>query len=232
MVMTPSLKFSTTDKEALESGVNILVYGDPGVGKTCLCATCEAPIILSAEAGLLSLRNVSIPVIKIETIKDMEAAYEWLSKSNEAKNYRTVCLDSITELSEVVLSNAREHLKDGRAAYGEVLTQTINVIRHFRDLRTHHTYLVAGKEYVKDETGIARYQPIMPGQKLPVRMPYHLDEVFHLGIEKGKDGKPYRSLRTQPDMKYVCKDRSGVLMPQEPPHLGAIINKIFSSVRG
>ena len=37
------------------SGVKVLVYGQAGSGKTTLIRTAPAPLILSAEAGLLSL---------------------------------------------------------------------------------------------------------------------------------------------------------------------------------
>ena len=50
-----ALKFTTTNQAAQLHGVKALVYGPSGAGKTTLCATAPAPIIISAEAGLLSL---------------------------------------------------------------------------------------------------------------------------------------------------------------------------------
>ena len=43
------------------SGVKVLVYGQAGSGKTTLIRTAPAPLILSAEAGLLSLAGTDIP---------------------------------------------------------------------------------------------------------------------------------------------------------------------------
>jgi predicted ATPase with chaperone activity len=37
--------------KASASAIKLLVYGGPGVGKTCLIPTMPKPIILSAEAG-------------------------------------------------------------------------------------------------------------------------------------------------------------------------------------
>ena len=47
-------------------GLKIGVAGLVGAGKTSFCATTGAPtVIISAEAGLLSLRDVDIPVIEV-----------------------------------------------------------------------------------------------------------------------------------------------------------------------
>jgi len=57
----------TTTTEAKTQGINVLVYGRAGVGKTTLIRTAPKPIIISIERGLLPLRDVtpSIPVIEI-----------------------------------------------------------------------------------------------------------------------------------------------------------------------
>ena len=44
-------------------GVKLLVYGAAGAGKTSLVRTLPSPVILSAEAGLLSLSGTDIPYI-------------------------------------------------------------------------------------------------------------------------------------------------------------------------
>ena len=45
------------------AGVKVLVYGHAGAGKTSLIRTAPNPVILSAEAGLLSLSDLDIPYI-------------------------------------------------------------------------------------------------------------------------------------------------------------------------
>jgi hypothetical protein len=76
-----ALKFTTTDRAAAVSGVKILAFSRAGIGKTTLCATCPAPIILSAEAGLLALAKFQIPVIEIKTVDDLTEAHNWLLSS-------------------------------------------------------------------------------------------------------------------------------------------------------
>ena len=223
-----ALKFTTTDRAAQMNGVKVLVYGQAGVGKTVLCSTAPNPIILSAEGGELSLRNLRIPMIEITTVQDLTEAHQWLSSSTEAKQFQTVCIDSLSEVAEVVLNNAKRQVKDPRQAYGELIEKMETTIRMFRDLPGMNVYMSAKMEPTKDElTGVVKYGPAMPGKQLAVKLPYFFDEVFRLGINKTPQGESYRFLQTQPDLQYEAKDRSGVLAPVEPPHLTQLFNKIL-----
>jgi len=85
------------------NGVKVLVYGLSGAGKTSLIKTLPSPIILSAEGGLLSLSDSEIPYIEIGNMNDLKEAYEWLTQSQEAAQFLSVAIDSISEIGEVVL---------------------------------------------------------------------------------------------------------------------------------
>lgn len=223
-----AIKFTTTGDAGKQHGVKILTYGRAGAGKTTLCATAPSPLIISAESGLLSLAGHNIPVIEILSIGDLVEAYDWCSKSAEAKQFETFCLDSISEIGEVVLANAKAQVKDPRQAYGELIDKMTVTLKSFRDIRGHHVYMAAKLEPNKDEhTGIVRYGPSMPGSKLGQQLPYLYDEVFHLGIGQTDKGEKYRYLQTTPDLQYEAKDRSGKLSPLEQPNLQHIITKIL-----
>ena len=228
-----ALKFSTTDKEAVGQGVKVLVYAESGVGKTVLCATAPKPIILSAESGLLSLKKFKIPVIKIETLADLEEAYKWLLAGKQgADQFQTICLDSITEMGEVVLANAKLTVKDPRQAYGELIEKITKQIKQFRDLEGKNVYMSAKMEKSKDEiSGMTMFGPSMPGQKMGPAMPYLFDEVFNLRVLQTSEGQKYRALITQPDLQYVAKDRSGALATIEPPDLAKVFSKIHGAAQ-
>jgi hypothetical protein len=225
-----ALKFSTT-KKAILHGVKVLVHSRAGIGKTTLCATAKDQVILSAEAGLLSIADHNIPVIEIETMADLEDAYKWITTSNEAKRFSTICLDSITEIAEIILANAKLKNADGRQAYGELIEKMMEYVKKFRDLRGKHVYMAAKQEREKDElTGRVLRIPGMPGRSLGPGLAYYFDEVFALLIQENGENS-YRYLRTQPDFQYEAKDRSGILSAIEKPDLNYIFNKIINGVK-
>jgi len=218
----------------VENGVKMLVYGKAGRGKTTLCATCPNPVIFSAEGGLLSLNGYDLPFVEIKNINDLTDAFNWAQDSAEAGQFETLCIDSLSEIGEVVLSNAKNtkgangKLIDPRQAYGALIEQMTAAIRAFRDLPRFHVYMAAKQELTKDEaTGVTLNGPAMPGAKLAQQLPYFFDEVFQLDIAKDPTTQTdYRFLRTQPDFQNDAKDRSGKLDAIEAPDLGNIIRKI------
>ena len=215
-------------KDAHVNGVKILCYGSSGAGKTRLCATTGGKtIILSAEAGLLSLREHDIPFIQIQGIDDIYQAYDYLANDPEGQTFSWICLDSISEIGEVVLSAGKKSAKDPRAAYGDLQEKMGDLLRAFRDLPGRNVYFSAKQDRIKDEaTGIMLYGPSMPGQKLGLQLPYFFDEVFVLRAERSPEGSLVRTLQTFQDVQYTAKDRSGALAPYEDPDLGAIATKI------
>lgn len=225
------MKLMSTYGIGAANGVKMLVYGKAGRGKTTLCATCPSPVIFSAESGLLALSAYQLPYVEIRTVKDLTDAFDWARDSREARQFQTLCLDSLSEIAEVVLSNAKGQVKDPRQAYGELIEKMTMTIRAFRDLPGYHVYMSAKQEMVKDDlSGVTMNMPSMPGSKLEQQLPYFFDEVFQLDI--GKDPttqQSYRYLRTQPDFSNDAKDRSGRLDPIEYPDLGNIIKKITAT---
>lgn len=220
-------------KDAAVNGVKVLVYGASGAGKTRLCSTTGAStIILSAEAGLLSLREFDIPAIQIQGIDDIYEAYDYLVNTEEGMAFKWICLDSISEIGEVVLSAGKKSAKDPRAAYGDLQEKMGDLLRAFRDLPGRNVYFSAKLDRVKDEsTGSLLYSASMPGQKLGPAISYFFDEVFALRMEKNPDGNLVRVLQTFSDIQYVGKDRSGALAPWEVPNLNEIMEKIMRKLQ-
>lgn len=223
-----AIQITTTQHAAQLHGIKALVYGKSGAGKTKLAATAPAPVILSAESGILSLREYQIPMIQIRTVAELTEAHQWALNSAEARQFATIYIDSISEIGEVVLANAKAQVKDPRQAYGELIEKMMMTIKAFRDLPGKNVVMAAKQEPIKDEmTGIVQYGPSMPGSKLGPQLPYLFDEVFRLGVGKTPQGVEYRFLQTGPDLQYDAKDRSGSLDPVEPPDLSFVFNKIL-----
>ena len=207
-------------------GVKMLVYGQAGAGKTSLIPTLPNPVVLSAEGGLLSIAGADVPFIEIADMAALGEAYQWLTESDEAKQFESIALDSISEIAEVVLSAEKKKTKDPRQAYGELQSQMGDLIRSFRELPGKHVYFSAKLEKSQDEMGRMLYAPSMPGNKLAQSLPFFFDEVLALRVEKDAEGKTQRALMCDSDGLWAAKDRSGKLEAWEAPDLGEIIKKI------
>lgn len=208
------------------NGVKILIYGAAGSGKTTLIRTLPTPVVLSAEGGLLSLHGSDIPYIEITNLDELKEAYSWLADSEEAKQFQSVALDSISEIAEVILNAEKKEAKDPRQAYGAMQEQMADIIRAFRDIPGRNVYVSAKLEKNQDEMGRVLYSPSMPGNKMAQSLPYFFDEVLALRIEKDADGVTQRALMCDSDGLWQAKDRSGKLAPWEAPDLSEIISKI------
>lgn len=236
-----AVQWSSTSVESVSHGAKLLVYAGAGDGKTVLCATAPKPVVISAESGMLSLnkRNLErlfgvgnpnvtydIPVMNVTTIEQLTEAYMFFARDPNARYFRTICIDSLSEIAEVVLANAKKLVKDPRQAYGELTEKIVWLIKAFRDMAAFHVYMTAKMESIDTGHGVMKFGPSLPGKQLPREVPYLFDEVFRLGIGQTPQGQKYRFLQTDGDMQYQAKDRSGVLDQLEPPDLTHIINKL------
>lgn len=212
-------------KDTHRNGLKIIVFGASGTGKTTLIKTLPNPIVLSAEAGLLSINDADIPYVEIKSMEALMDAYRWVTESSEAAQFESIALDSISEVGEVVLASEKRKNKDVRAAYGELQTIMMDALRAFRDIRGKHVYMSAKQEKMQDEQGRIMYSPSMPGAKLSQQLPYIVDECYALRVEKDGDGNSVRALMTQSDGLWAVKSRAK-LDPWEAPDLGAIIKKM------
>ena len=218
-----AIKLRST-KDYSSTGIKVLVYGRAGVGKTTLCATAPAPLIISAESGLLSIADRDVPYIEIHSVDDLYEAYDFAT-SEQAEAFQTICLDSISEIGEQILAQAKEDNKDGRKAYMDTQDKVTGLLRSFRDIPHKNVVFVAKQEKMQDDTGAIHFGPSMPSSKLSQNIGYFFDEVFCLNIGQDEEGS-YRYLQTQPDTLYEAKDRSGKLDIIEKPDLVSVFNKI------
>jgi hypothetical protein len=220
-----NLRLQSTAAHAAINGVKVVVYGRAGMGKTTLCATCPSPVIFSAESGLMSLRQFDLPFYEIKTVADLRDAYQWSKDSAEARQFATICVDSISDVAETLLGSIKVGKKDPRQAYGEYNDEILKVLKDFRDLPGKNVYMSAKQERYKTPEGLVLNAPSLPGQKAGQALPYLPDLILQLDVDPTGG---YRYLRCKPDFANDAKDRSGVLGVQEEPHLG----KIFARVTG
>lgn len=212
-------------KDIAAKHIKVMVHGPAGAGKTRLCGTTGGrPLIISAEGGLLSLKGQDLDAWEVTSIDDLREAYTHLQSGKH--KYDWACIDSISEVAEVILSTAKKGVNDPRKAYMEMQDTVTELVRDFRDLPIN-VYMSAKQDRVKDDvTGQMFFGPSAPGQKLAASLSYFFDEVFTMHTFKDDNGQIQTALQTQRDTQYEAKDRSGKLEFIEEPNLGKIFNKI------
>lgn len=233
-----AVKIKSVDESIGNSGIKVLVHGPAGSGKTTLCATTGVPtLIISAESGLLAIKGAPdfIKVVEVTSIKDMgeilaglkDGSIQYVDPDGEAYPFQWIALDSITEIAEKLLAAEKARSADPRQAYGALIDDMLELMKDFRDLPNYNVVMSCKQNRVKDEfAGTMLYEPAMPGTKLGPQIPYLFDEVFALRVEKDEEGKDYRVLQTNRDIRFEAKDRSGALDMFEKPSLKHIQSKI------
>lgn len=222
-------------KDYAEKGINILVYSQPGMGKTTMAATTGGtPLILSVESGLLSIADHGLDYITITSFDDLIQIFEALQvRDAEFEKYDWVILDSVTEIGEVCLREEQVNHKHGLEAYQALATRMFGLLRAFRDL-DRHIYMSA-KEEVREVDEMTKHFPMMPGNKLRQGVAYDFDFVAHMrNVRDSKTKKLERMLVFEKDIRHPqLKERSaGKLDPFEPPNLANLLAKLQPTKKG
>lgn len=227
------MKFRSLKEVAKEQvdAPKIIVYGAAGTGKTTALATLPGRVlILSAEAGLASLaacERDDITVIEIKTVQDLKDAFAYVKKhANGDEGFDVVAMDSLSEICEVILAEAKQREKDGRAAYGVVVDEAVKIVKAFRDVRGVAVVLICKEERVSDD-GKTFFQPLMPGAKIASHLPYLFDCVFRADIIVDKETKERQHVFfVRGDKSFTAKDRTGALESCEWQDFSSIMERI------
>lgn len=226
--------------------INLMVYGDPGVGKTVLAgsaAVVEAmqPLLyVDVEGGTLSLREryPDVDVVRVKSFNDFGRLFESLRK--EQHGYKTVVLDSITEIQKFgmfeVMRRAIENDSDrdpdlpGIGEWGKNTEQMRRLVRAFRDLPMNTIFLALAAES-QDKKGKKFIKPSLSA-KLSNEIAGFLDVVCYMYKKTVKDDETNedvikRLLLTSGTDEIIAKDRTDSLPPVlEAPDM-TIIHQIM-----
>lgn len=220
------------------NAIKMVVYGDPGTGKTSLVKTIkEKTLVISAEAGLLPLREMEIDVIdltiddnnqplaKEKRISKLLEVYQFLQSDDCKKKYKTIFIDSLSEINSNMLEQLQQEIPDAKDTlkmYGELSKRMKSLIKAFRDLPHYSVVFTCLSEVDKDENGQRYIGPQLIG-KLSGQIAAYFDEFFLLHVNKETGARVLVTCKTD---NVIAKDRSGSLEKTEPADLGLIFEKI------
>ena len=153
--------------------MKVVAYGAPGTGKTTMGATFPDVLFLSAESGLLSVRDRDIDVWEIKGWEDIQEAFAFLLSPNHG--YKSVVIDSLTEVQKKLFeyivktfAKRREYedlmtLQD----WGKAGDSLRKLCRSFRDLPMNVVFLALQEEAAVD--GDALVRPLLKGKGISGR---------------------------------------------------------------
>lgn len=210
---------------AIKYGAKAMVYGGAGSGKTPIAGTTPRPFMLICEPGMLSMLNSPMQGIPAYTAADIDDRFAWIFGSNETRNFDTICIDSISQMCEIILTDELKKNKDGRKAYGELSRKVMEKLNGLYFLPEKHLYLIC-KQQITTE---GFHRPFFPGQDLPVKVPHLFDFILHLGVHNVPGRGQVSSFQCNQSFDVLARNRTGNLADFEPPDMGLLIRKAIQS---
>lgn len=209
---------------AIKYGAKAVIYGGAGSGKTPIAATAPRPLMIICEPGMLSMTKVNVPAIPAFTAAEINDRFAWVFGSSETKNFDTICIDSLSQMCEIILTDELNKNKDGRKAYGELSRKVMEKLNGLYFMPEKHLYLICKQQI----TGENYKRPFFPGQDLPVKVPHLFDFILQLGIQNVPNVGQVSAFRCNQSLDVLARNRTGNLNDFEEPHFGRLVSKAMS----
>ena len=223
--------------------INMLIYGEPGVGKTYLCGTAEdhpdtAPVLyLDIDGGVTTLRHrTSLHVKAVRSIEKIkrndeiilgineiyEMLFQSIDKDTGKMPYGTVVIDRLDELADI---DMRYIMRDAFNRKPESVDIDVPSPREWGINRSHIRKLVRAFRdlpcHVIFVSGVTAFQEegqptkYSPGfaGKLRTELPGFVDIVGYY-YSDNSTGELHRKIQFQGTRRVQAKDRTDSLGPE------------------
>lgn len=201
--------------------LKVLIYGQPGTGKTVFAASAPDPLIIDIENGTTSLTQFShlrtIPVLPYKTSKTMEQVLVEFSKEMpDSQQFQSLVIDSFSEFQKRVLdeqlqtnSGTARYIPD-MAAFNLNTNMLRAITARLRALQKHVVITAHVKEET-DQLNRVTYRPDLT-PKLSNSLIGLMDVVGYMQLKQVKENnqeKTIRELTLVPTKSVIAKSRIG-----------------------
>lgn len=229
-------------EDGLSEFANVLIYSDPGDGKTPLAVTAPNHLLLECDRGLKSAAISGAKGKKwvIEDYNDLTKAYDYMRNTGCAR-FEWLILDSLTMFQDRGLDHImddlhaikphREVWAADRGEYGQNMNRLSRFVRNLVDLPVN--VIVTCTKFVSeveqaDGSTVAEYWPMVKGVNMPQKISSMFDIVAHLQrVSFKKDPtKEYPVLSTVRRDGWYARDRYGAIGRMPNPTIPKVIAAI------
>lgn len=215
---------------AVRNGAKILAYGPPGGGKTPSMPTAPNPVCLLIEKGAMSVRNVqNVPAWQADSGKQIDEFFDWIARAPEAKQFDTLCVDSLSAMAEMYLNAAKKVHSHGLKQYGQMSEDVRKCIDIMYYTWPKNVYAICQMDLLTLEGGSTSKRPGFPGKDLAQYVPHLFDVILYADeMQVPGQPKPVNAFRCKKTFGVEARDRSGKLAEFEPQNLTHVIQKLLT----
>lgn len=213
--------------EEFNESINMLVFGDSGVGKTVFGGTCPNALFLAIEAGTISAKRQgsTAELWPIDQWDELVEAADWLEANPDV--YEWVIIDTVTQMQRLAMrgildkavaeNKSRDLDVPAIQDWPKFYNMFQRFIAAFNSLPVNVLYL-AHPMHKDDEEGD---RIVLPDLQSPSHSPLRESQAMCASVDivaylkksaqgKGEDAATSRSLLFETMPPYFAKDRYGV----------------------
>lgn len=191
------MPYTAADIRARQFVLRMLLVAPPKAGKsTCAVGTCPKPCFVLNTDGIGSLdyavlaglvKDSEMDVEDISSTRRFEKAIAYL-KTNRSK-YKTIILDNLTFLADMITREVLAEMKDGRQAYPEIERRLIGILQDLMSLPPH--LIVIGHVDPSDENKVpGSFGHILSiAGKAKTKIPSMMQDWVWLQVSVGEETK-------------------------------------------
>lgn len=211
-------KITVEDLADFNESINLLIYGDSGVGKTVLAGGAPDAVFISTEKGTIAAKRAGskAKLIRATSWESLEAAIQYIEE--DPSRFKWVILDSLTKMQVLLIRyilkkiNEENESRDLDIPAIQDHQKWQNMFKRFVDRLVDlevNVIFTATAMHKEDDEGDPLTLPDIQGKDYAISQYVcaAMDSVFALVVKKKKSGEKIRNLITQTTPPYFAKDR-------------------------
>ena len=162
--------FKNPNELEINSTIKMLIYGQPGIGKTTLALSSPNPVLFDFDGGVSRINKAhQCPTLEVES---WEQVLDALTELEQANDFKTIVVDTAGKMldfmSDYIMRNdPKMKMRDGSLAlkgYGQRKVMFTNLIKRISMMGKNVVFVAHEKE--DKDNDVRRVRPDMSGSSL------------------------------------------------------------------